>query len=253
MATQAQAMTKERERVARLDRNRELRKRLTYRVVGRGDLDKVYGLLYASHHQEEPITKHLGLEKGLNSIKDADREVENIVLKNLSVMAEDQDGKPVGVVVNNGCPKSDIDQNVFYREMAEVEDPNYRPLVAINQQLQMQAINVYEEVGTDKLFSIRMVGVDPTERGQGIITDLIRRSVLLAGSLGYGGIKAQATSQGATAAYQTIGLHPVSSIKYSDFEYGGEKVLAGVSELTGDTEITFLRKKFFQSALKHIL
>jgi len=253
MATQTQVKQQEKERVARLDRNRELRKRLTYRVVGKSDLDKVYELLYASHHQEEPITKHLGLEKGLNSINDADREVEAIILKNLTVMAEDQNGKPVGVVVNNSCHRSDVIQDVFDKEMSEVQDPNYRPLLAIHHQLQEQAIHVYEEVGTDTLFSIRMVGVDPTERGQGIITDLIRRSVLLAGSLGYGGIKAQATSQGALHAYQTIGLLPISSIKYSNFTYDGEKTLLGVSDWQGDTEITFLRKKFFQSALKHIL
>jgi len=253
MTTQSQVMKQEKERVARLDRNRELRKRLTYRVVGKSDLDKVYGLLYASHHQEDPITNFLGLEKGLNSIKDADREVGTIIVKNLSVLAEDQNGKVVGVVINNSCHKSDVNQDMLDKEMEEVEDPKYRPVIAIRQQLQQQALHVYEEVGTDIMFSIRCVGVDPTERGQGIVTDLIRRSVLLGGSLGYCGIKAQATSQGALKAYQTVGLLPISSIKYSDFTYDGEKTLSGVSDWKGDTEITFLRKKFFQSALKHIL
>ena len=47
-----------------------------------------------------------------------------------------------------------------------------------------------------------------------------------------------------------VGMQPASSIKYADFTYQGEKVFAGME---GDTEITFMKKKFFQSALKHIL
>ena len=45
-------------------------------------------------------------------------------------------------------------------------------------------------------------------------------------------------------------MQPASSIRYADFTYQGEKVFAGME---GDTEITFMKKKFFQSALKHIL
>ena len=54
---------------------------------------------------------------------------------------------------------------------------------------------------------------------------------------------------------------PTNSIKYADFEYEGEKVFAGVAGTDidengipdGNNEITFMKKKFFQSALKHIL
>jgi len=235
----------------RLDRNRYVNNHLTYRVVGMSDLQKVHGLLYASFHPDEPITKHLGLCKGLNSIPDADRMVEEILTKNLAVLAEDSTGKAVAVSVNNACYGVDLTSSQLASELGEVQDPSYKPLVAIHHQLRLMNTHIYREVGTERFFSIRMVAVDPMFRDKGIATDVIRRSVLLAGSLGYVGIKTEATGFWSRRAFQTIGLLPTSSIRYADFTYEGEKVLGG-GGLQGQ-EITFLKKKFFQSALKHIL
>ena len=50
-----------------------------------------------------------------------------------------------------------------------------------------------------------------------------------------------------------------STTRYADFEYEGRKIFEGIgsseadTEGNPDTEITFMKKKFFQSALKHIL
>jgi len=247
-----QLRMKEKE-ICRLDRNRGINQQVMYRVVGMSDLEKVHHLLYASFHPDEPITRHLGLCKGLNSIPDADRMVEQILRKNLAVIAEDASGRPLGVSVNNACYGSDVTPSQLEMEMNEVKDPKYKPLVAIHHQLRLQNTHVYEEVGTDKFFSIRMVGVDPKQRGKGVATDLIRRSVLLAGSLGYVGIKTEATGNFSKRAFQTIGLMPTSSIKYSDFLYNDKPVLEGVVNYKGDTEIVYMKKKFFQSALRHIL
>jgi len=243
----------ERTESCRLDRNRGVPQQLFYRVGGLADLEKVHQLLYSSYHPDEPVTRHLGLCKGLNSIPDADRMVEQILLKNLTLIVEDSTGTPIGVAVNNDCLGSDVTPTQLELEMSEVKDPKYKPLVAIRHQLRLQNAHVYQEVGTDKFFSIRMVGVDPKERGKGIATDLIRRSVLLAGSLGYVGIKTEVTGNWSMKAFETIGLMPTSSIKYSDFTYEDKHVLEGVINYKGDTEVTFMKKKFFQSALKHIL
>jgi len=233
----------------RLDRNRFVNNCLTYRVVGMSDLQKVHGLLYASFHPDEPITKHLGLCKGLNSIPDADRMVEEILTKNLAVLAEDLTGRAVAVSVNNACYGVDVTPSQLALELGKVQDPRYKPLVAIHHQLRLKNTHIYREVGTERFFSIRMVAVDPSFRDKGIATDVIRRSVLLAGSLGYVGIKTEATGCWSRRAFQTIGLQPTSSIRYEDFVYQGEKVFDGMQ----GQEITFLKKKFFQSALKHIL
>lgn len=117
------------------------------------------------------------------------------------------------------------------------------------------------------MFSIGMIGVETT--GLGIATNLIRRSVLLAGSyscpsqsklsnlknftgcLGFRGIKTEAPGAFSREAFERVGFQAGSAIDYNSFDFYGEKVFQGLK--SGDSEITFMRKKFFQSSLKHIL
>ena len=58
---------------------------MTYSIAGVEKLEAINKLLYASYHPDEPITKHLGLYKGLNSIPDADSRVKATVQRNLSM------------------------------------------------------------------------------------------------------------------------------------------------------------------------
>ena len=55
--------------------------------------------------------------------------------------------------------------------------------------------HIFREIGTDRLLDISMVGVEENSRGQGVATNLIQRSILLGGCLGYRGIMAQPTSR----------------------------------------------------------
>jgi len=241
----------------RLDRNRDGTKRLSFAIVGPPHLETVNRLLYATYHNYEPLTKHLGLCKGLNSMRDVDKEVERILVKNLTLLAYDDEGKPVGVAVNNSCCKEEM--QVTMEEALDGIEESYRPIQAIHHTLRRQNSHIYEEIGTDKMFSIRMIGVEVESRGQGVATNLIRRSILLAGCLGFRAIKAEATGSFGMKTFATVGMQPASSIRYADFEYEGRKIFEGIgsseadSQGNPDTEITFMKKKFFQSALKHIL
>jgi len=234
----------------RLDRNRDGTKKLSFAIVGPEGVQTVNELLYATYHPYEPLTQHLGLCTGTNSLGDVDRTVEEILVKNLTLVAYDEAGKPVGAAVNNACYKEEMDQGME-EALEGVEDPNYRPIQAIRHMLRRQNSHIYDEIGTEKMFSIRMVGVEPENRGQGVATNLIRRSILLAGCLGFRAIKAEATGRFSKETFEKVGMIPGSSIKYADFTYEGEKVFEGLSK--EDKEITFMKKKFFQSALKHIL
>ena len=131
--------------------------------------------------------------------------------------------------------------------------------------IRRQNDDVYDQIGIDKMFSIGMIGVEKT--GLGIATNLIRRSVLLAGScnssvknqtlikiagcLGFRGIKTEAPGAFSREAFERVGFQAGSTIDYNSFQFYGEKVFQGLK--SGDSEITFMRKKFFQSSLKHIL
>merc|ERR1712034_110565 len=221
----------------KLDRNRNMW--LTYSIVGPERSDIVNNLLYATYHPDEPITKHLGLYKGPNSIPDADRMVQQILPRHLSLFAYDSNGEVIGVCVNNAYFRSEFVQDLE-NGLEQVVDPSYKPMLAI-----------HHELKTEKFFSIRMVGVDPRTRGMGVATDLIRRSILLAGCLGFSGIKTEATGRFSQKAFATIGMLLSSSIKYSDFEFEGKKVFEGMDPR--HTELAFMKKKFFQSCLKHIM
>jgi len=235
----------------RLDRNRDGTRRLSFAIVGPDDLATVQDLLYATYHPYEPLTKHMGLYKGLNSLKDVDRKVESTIVKNLTLIAYDDSGKPVGAAVNNACHKEEMAPENMEEELRNVEDPLYRPIQAIHHQLRKENLNTFDEIGTDKMFSIRMIGVEVESRGQGIATNLIQRSILLAGCLGFRAIKTEVTSGFARDTFKRVGMLEAGSVKYKDFVFEGDKVFAGVDG--GNSEITFMKKKFFQSSLKHIL
>jgi len=225
-------------------------KKYSYCIVGPDDVEKANVLLYDTYHPDEPITKHLGLTQGGQRIPDADRMVQDIVPRHLSMFALDPAGKPIGVCINNACYLTELEDNTD-KVLADVRDPQYKPLAAVHHELRLKNRHIYRELGTDKFFSIRMVGVENSKRGMGVATELIRRSILLAGCMGFSGIKTEATGNFSRTAFEAVGLLPTNSIKYEDFEYEGQKVFSG---MTGDnTEITFMRKKFFQSCLKHII
>merc|ERR1711936_492249 len=237
--------------VDRLDRNRDGTKRLNYAIVGPSELSTVNNLLYATYHPYEPLTSHLGLCNGLNSMKDMDRMVESYLVKNLTLIAYDRGtGRPVGAAVNNSCHKEELDLSLE-QELKEVDDKSYHPIQAVHHQLRHQNGHIFEEIGTDKMFSIKMIGIGSEDRGQGVATNLIRRSILLAGCLGFRAIKTEATGRFSKETFQRVGMQPAGSIKYDDFVFEGKKPFAGMKD--GNSEITFMKKKFFQSSLKHIL
>lgn len=224
-------------------------KNYSYCIVGPEDVEKANFLLYDTYHPDEPITKHLGLTQGAKRIADADKMVQDIIPRHLSMFALDPSGKPIGVSINNACYISELDDTTG-QILADVEDPKYKPLAAIHHELRLKNRHIYQELGTDKFFSIRMIGVENSQRGMGVATELIRRSILLGGCLGFQGIKTEATGNFSRIAFEAVGLLPTNSIKYEEFEFEGKKVFSGMTE---DTEITFMRKKFFQSCLKHII
>merc|ERR1712183_34340 len=230
--------------VDRLDRNRDGTKRLNYAIVGPSELATVNQLLYATYHPYEPLTCHLGLCTGPNSIKDMDKMVESYLVKNLTLIAYDRGtGRPVGAAVNNSCHKDELSLSLE-QELKEVDDKSYH-------QLRHENEHIFEEIGTNKMFSIKMIGIGEEDRGQGVATNLIRRSFLLAGCLGFRAIKTEATGRFSKETFQRVGMQPAGSIKYDDFVFEGKKPFAGMKD--GNSEITFMKKKFFQSSLKHIL
>ena len=54
-------------------------------MVGTDDIEKANSLLYDTYHPDEPLNKHLGLTTGGKRIQDADKMLEEMVPKQLSM------------------------------------------------------------------------------------------------------------------------------------------------------------------------
>merc|ERR1711971_547823 len=189
-----------------LDRNRDGTIRLNFAIVS--STEAVDRLLYATYYPTEPLISHLGLCNGLNSIKDLDKVVEDRLASNLTLVAFDESGRPVGAAVNNVCNQNEV-RLELEDELKDVKDPRYKPIQAIHHTLRRQNDDVYDQIGIDKMFSIGMIGVETT--GLGIATNLIRRSVLLAGCLGFRGIKTEAPGAFSREAFERVGFQAGSA------------------------------------------
>jgi len=230
-----------------LDRNRDGTIKLRFYIASPDELHTVNKLLYATYYPDEPLIKHLGLYNN-QGIKDYDTRVEERLALNLSLLAYDETGRPVGAAVNN------INTRVcdsLEKDLGKIEDPKFRPIHGIKYQLRKENDSVYDEIGIQKMFNIGMIGVEPMGLGCGIATNLMRRSILLAGCLGFRGIKTEATSRSSKEMFETVGLQASGSINYKDWTFEGAKPFAGMEGES--TDIYFMKKKFFQSSLKHIL
>ena len=133
----------------------------------------------------------------------------------------DEHGREVGVCINNAYNKHDFlrllvilhnQSNILHcvsQDDKDVIDQNYRPFLAVHRELRARNVQLFDELKTEKLFNISMVAVDPDWRGKGVATHLIRRSVLLAGTLGFSGIMTEATGSVSKRMFATVGMQSV--------------------------------------------
>ena len=71
----------------------------------------------------------------------------------------------------------------------------------------------------------------PSARGLGLCSDLISRSLLLARALGFKAAKAEATGDISRKAFLSLGFSEVAEVKYTSFEFEGERVFSGVEHV----------------------
>ena len=99
------------------------------------------------------------------------------------------------------------------------------------------------------MFDIKMVTTDKSNRRAGLGTDLLRRSVQLAASLGYKAsryvqivqiyllyvkaIKTEATGLYSRKAFERLGFEAVSEILYSEYEVDEEKIFENIKNHRG--------------------
>ncbi|XP_023320089.1 dopamine N-acetyltransferase [Eurytemora carolleeae] len=99
--------------------------------------------------------------------------------------------------------------------------------------LHQRAGDVFQQMETDIIFDIKMVATDKLNRKCGLGTDLLRRSVQLAQSLGYKAIKTEATGLYSRKAFERLGFIVVAEFLYAEYEVDGELIFEKIKNHRG--------------------
>ena len=104
-------------------------------------------------------------------------------------------------------------------------DNKFRHIITILHKLNHKAPGIYEQLGTDLLFDIKMVTTDKNNRKAGLGTELLKRSVELAGRLGYKACKTEATGKYnfSIYLYDANAMHFPFHLFYKGFLNSSEK------------------------------
>jgi len=81
----------------------------------------------------------------------------------------------------------------------------------------IRAPDIYDKLGSDVLFDVKIVTTNRFNRKGGLGTDLLKRSVELARVLGFKGVKTEATGAFSRRAFEKIGFQVEAEEVYADF------------------------------------
>jgi len=221
----------QREQLAKLKAAREKSDwKVKYEIVKPSQLPKVQELMYESGYPREPMVNHLGLCKGLYSIPDSDKLMENIVLTyNMSILAIDKVTlAPVGVAINGEFNISDV--HVADNVIRGLTSPDFGPIIAIRDQVDTMGSVVFREFNTDTIFNTKYLTVKQEMAHQGLATGLLSRAIQQASALGYKGIKTVVSHNNFKKAAMDNGMELVAEVKFDEFTYRGKKVFEGLKE-----------------------
>ena len=98
----------------------------------------------------------------------------------------------LGVAINVEAKREKRDQSLE-ECLAEFPDPRFKHIMAVLYKVNQKAGDLFAEMETETFFDIKMVTTDKRQRKGGLATDLIRRSVELAKTLGFKAVKTEAT------------------------------------------------------------
>merc|ERR1711874_53594 len=213
---------------------------VVFRIVDQTRYTEVLDLLYTNFHTDEPMSRALKIFDGTNRIPEADEYTLRALSENLSLMAVDSlTNKLLGVCVNGLVRKTDFPLS-SQQVAGEVQNPGFRQILAVMATVHQRAGDIWAKVEGDIMFDIKMVTTDKNNRRSGLGTDLLRRSVQLAASLGYKAIKTEATGLYSRKAFERLGFEAVSEVLYSEYEAEGERIFEKIKNHRGTS---FMIKK----------
>ena len=211
---------------------------LSFRIVDQSRYQEVLDLLYANFHQDEPMSRALKIYDGVNRVPEADQYALDALTQNLSIMAIDPvtslsrvssirgdnefllspriqiTNQLLGVSINGLTKKSETDRST------PATSEKFRHILTVLRRVNSRAPRLFEDHGTEVFFDIKIVTTDKSNRKRGLGTDLIRKSVELARSLGMKACKTEATGMYSRKAFERIGFVAQAEYAYSEYERG---------------------------------
>jgi len=208
-------------------------KNVKYEIIKPSQIPQIQKLMYESSYPREPMVKHLGLNKGLHSIPDTDKIIEDLLANyNMSIVAIDKTtNMPVGCAINGEFSMKDVRPQMTSEQlegMWNLKDESYAPVMAIRQHIDnLGGSNVFHELQTDKVFMMKFFTSVPELSKLGFATALTSRVIQLASALGYKGIKTTVSHEAAVKSCLDNGMKVMAETSFQDFTYKGRKVFQG--------------------------
>jgi len=208
--------------------------KLAYEIARPSSLPAIHKLMYQSFWADEPMTRHLGLNKGEFTIKDGDAVVEHLIKDfNLSIMAKDSvTGTPLAVMLNGEFHRDELDMPRS-EILSSCEDEEFKPVASILNEVQIKSKDYFYKNDITTAFDLKLLSVSPKARGMGLANDLVQKSVDLAKCLGYKMCKSEATGDYSRKAFLKAGFELEAECKYSEFMFEGETVFSGITDHQG--------------------
>lgn len=190
---------------------------ITFRIVDQSRYPEVLELLYANFHPDEPMSRALNIYSGNHRVPAIDEYTLNGLKENLSLMAVDSfTNKLLGVAINGLVHKSSLDIPLADK-LKNIRNDKFRHIISVLHEVNQRGAHIFQELGTDVIFDIKMVTTDKLNRKSGLATDLIRKSINLARDLGYTAAKTEATGIYSRKASERLGFTMVAEFFYDEY------------------------------------
>ncbi|XP_059082292.1 uncharacterized protein LOC131879858 [Tigriopus californicus] len=190
---------------------------ITFRIVDQSRYPEVLELLYANFHPDEPMSRALNIYSGDHRVPAIDEYTLNGLKENLSLMAVDSfTNKLLGVSINGLVHKSSLDIPLVDK-LKNIRNDKFRHIITVLHEVNQRGAHIFQELGTDVVFDIKMVTTDKLNRKSGLATDLIRKSINLARDLGYTAAKTEATGIYSRKASERLGFTMTAEFFYDEY------------------------------------
>ncbi|XP_055699475.1 uncharacterized protein LOC129799536 [Phlebotomus papatasi] len=183
-----------------------------FRVAVPGDEDNILTFIRKHYYPEEALT--VGILPKEPTKPDEEFSV-SCVPTGLSVVAEDANGKLVGVLLCHEVDNSTLPERKI--KTSKVEDTKWRTILTLLHHLEEQS-SICNRLDVPKGVQFSVLGVDCAHRGKSIGLRLMQKSSENARELGYGAVGAVCTSIYSSRIAEKLGMTCVFSMPYAEWK-----------------------------------